>query len=160
MRAINISTEVFAKIWAERQDGEENEDAILRRLLLRSELEDGSADSGPPEPSLDSGHTERRFGTHFPGGFEISRIYLGKRYAARAVSQGWLLENDGKVYGSLNELSHSIGAKIENAWRNWLYTNGAGLQMPVTALRDPTKVRRRSRPAVDPATALDELDKL
>lgn len=33
MRSISISTEVFARIWAQRIAGEEDEDAILRRLL-------------------------------------------------------------------------------------------------------------------------------
>lgn len=33
MRTIQISTEVFAKIWSHRTEGEEDEDAILRRLL-------------------------------------------------------------------------------------------------------------------------------
>lgn len=33
MRSISISTEVFAKIWAQRVEGEEDEDAILKRLL-------------------------------------------------------------------------------------------------------------------------------
>ena len=33
MRTIEVSTEVFAKIWANRLDGEENENAILVRLL-------------------------------------------------------------------------------------------------------------------------------
>lgn len=33
MRTIEISTEVFAKIWAQRMGGEEDEDAILKRLL-------------------------------------------------------------------------------------------------------------------------------
>jgi predicted CopG family antitoxin len=35
MRSIEISTEVFALIWAARQDGEETEDQILRRILQR-----------------------------------------------------------------------------------------------------------------------------
>lgn len=33
MRTIEVSTEVFALIWAARQQGEETEDAILLRLL-------------------------------------------------------------------------------------------------------------------------------
>ncbi len=32
-RTITVSTEVFAAIWAKRQDGEETEDAILRRVF-------------------------------------------------------------------------------------------------------------------------------
>ena len=33
MRKIDVSTEVFAKIWAQRIAGEESEDEILKRLL-------------------------------------------------------------------------------------------------------------------------------
>ena len=33
MRTIEISTDVFAKIWAQRIDGEESENQILQRLL-------------------------------------------------------------------------------------------------------------------------------
>lgn len=33
MRSIEISTEVFALIWAARQEGEETEDQILKRVL-------------------------------------------------------------------------------------------------------------------------------
>lgn len=33
MRSIEVDTEVFAAIWARRQDGEESENDILRRLL-------------------------------------------------------------------------------------------------------------------------------
>lgn len=33
MRTIEVSTDVFAKIWSHRSEGEENEDAILRRIL-------------------------------------------------------------------------------------------------------------------------------
>jgi predicted CopG family antitoxin len=35
MRSIDISTEVFALIWAARQEGEETEDQILKRLLAK-----------------------------------------------------------------------------------------------------------------------------
>ena len=33
MRAIEVDTEVFSKIWAHRLEGEESENEILRRLL-------------------------------------------------------------------------------------------------------------------------------
>lgn len=36
MRAINVSTAVFARIWALRQEGEESENEILERVLNRS----------------------------------------------------------------------------------------------------------------------------
>ena len=33
MKAINVSTEVFARIWSLREEGEEDENAILKRVL-------------------------------------------------------------------------------------------------------------------------------
>ena len=38
MRTIEISTNVFSRIWALRQEGEETESAILDRLLGQSEM--------------------------------------------------------------------------------------------------------------------------
>ena len=38
MRSIEVSTEVYAKIWAFRIEGEESEDEILRRLLPLQEM--------------------------------------------------------------------------------------------------------------------------
>jgi hypothetical protein len=34
MRSIRVSTDVFARIWSLREEGESTEDAVLRRLLL------------------------------------------------------------------------------------------------------------------------------
>jgi hypothetical protein len=82
---------------------------------------------------------------HFPGGFGISRTYLGQQYGANAVSTGWVLANDSKTYHSLNALSRAIGAKSENAWLNWLYFNPEGRLRPIAELRDPEKVARRAR---------------
>lgn len=45
MRTIEISTEVFAKIWAQRMSGEETEDQILSRLL-------GLKGEGPAKKSI------------------------------------------------------------------------------------------------------------
>lgn len=102
MRTITVSTSVFARIWACREEGEESEDAILDRVLPGKS---DTQDSLPSQSSLNlGGHTERRYGVHFPGGFEIFRTYLAQEYRARAVNTGWLLENDSKTYQSLNEL--------------------------------------------------------
>jgi hypothetical protein len=87
MRTISVSTNVFARIWACREEGEESEDAILDRLLPGKSDE---RDSLPPHsaPNI-GGHTEPRYGVHFPGGFEIFRTYLGKEYRARAAPAGF-----------------------------------------------------------------------
>jgi hypothetical protein len=136
MRSINISTEVFAAIWAVRQPEEETEDDILRRVL------------GRPAPKREvtgrvSGFRDRRYDVHFPEGFEIFRTYLGRDYRARATGGSWLLLSDGRRYGGLNELSQAIGAKTENAWFNWFFSAPNGQQKRASDLRDPSKIRRR-----------------
>lgn len=156
MRTIQISTSVFARIWAARQEGEESENAILNRLLGG---ESAHADTAPPHSSPNvGGHTERSYGVHFPGDFEIFRTYLGQSYRANAVQMGWVLEKDGKTYPTLNELSKAIGAKVENAWANWFYLAPEGQRKPVAALRDPSKVTRRTRGPVDADKLLAGLD--
>jgi hypothetical protein len=84
---------------------------------------------------------ERLYGVHFPGGFGISRVYLGKEYEANAVSTGWMLANDDKTYRSLNELSQAIGTNTENVWRNWFYFED-GKRKPISEMRDQTLVTR------------------
>jgi hypothetical protein len=158
VRTITVSTDIFARIWASRNPGEESEDAILDRLVP-------GKSSAPPTsaalnaPANSGGHIERRFGVHFPAGFEVSRIYLGREYHANAVSAGWALANDGKTYASLNELSKGIGAKVENAWQNWFYLEGSERKR-IAALRDPNKITRRSSRVIDTDTLLAELDAL
>ncbi len=139
MRSINVSTDVFARIWANRAPGEETEDAILRRILSQNSL---------PEParsiaSLSLGLRDRRHNVDFPEGFEIFRRYHGKEHQARAQAGHWLLVTDGKSYGSLNELSQAIGAKVENAWVNWFYLDSHGQRRSVSDLRDPSTIGRR-----------------
>jgi hypothetical protein len=160
MRQISISTDVFARIWACRKHGEETENAILDRIIPGKQIEDEGSELDslpPPHTAGTGGHTERRYGVHFPGGFEISRVYLGKEYGANAVSSGWVLANDGKTYGSLNELSHAIGTKTENVWRNWFYFEN-GKRKPISEMRDQALITRRSRQAVDAGKLLAELE--
>lgn len=148
MRTIQISTSVFARIWAARQEGEESEDAILSRLLGGDKATESDATTAHSSPNV-GGHTERSYGVHFPGGFEIFRTYLGQSYRAHAVQLGWILDKDNKTYPTLNELSKAIGAKVENAWANWFYLTSEGQRKPVATLRDPSKVARRARGPVE-----------
>lgn len=146
MRSITVSTEVFAAIWAARQPGEETEDDILRRVLGGKNpirRQNGSAGER-------AGFHDRRYDVRFPEGFEIFRTYLGQAYRAHATSGTWLLLNDGRRCGSLNELSQAIGAKIENAWFNWFFAAPNGQHKRVSEMRDPSKIRRRriSHPAI------------
>src|SRR5687768_6138142 len=45
MRTISVTTEVFARIWALRQAGEEDENSILERVLF--EVDDEQRTAGP-----------------------------------------------------------------------------------------------------------------
>lgn len=51
MKTIDISTDVFAKLWSLWQPGDETEDDILRRALENQKLE--------PKPKMQSGSVER-----------------------------------------------------------------------------------------------------
>jgi hypothetical protein len=139
MRSINVSTEVFAWIWSQRKPGEETEDAILRRVFLG----ESTSFVPPPTAPVALGAIDRRSGVEFSDGFEIFRTYLGTEYRARASGGAWVLQNDGKSYGSLNELSRAIGARVENAWVNWFYPGPDGNRKPVSDLRDPSRISRR-----------------
>ena len=158
MRTIQVSTGVFGRIWAARREGEESEDAILNRLL-GGEPAEAAVPSSPNSSDVD-GHRERSYGVQFPGGFQIFRTYLGQSYRAKAVSLGWVLENNGQAYPTLNELSKAIGVKVENAWAHWFFRTPEGERKAVAALRDPGKVARRTRGPVDVNKLFAELDKL
>ncbi|MBI3451614.1 MAG: hypothetical protein HY057_02030 [Rhodospirillales bacterium] len=142
MRAIQVSTDTFAAIWADRRMGEETEDAVLRRKfgLRPSALVAIS-------PHLASGaYVDRRYGVRFPEGFEIFRNYKNTNYRAKVTAGRWLLLNSGDTHDSLNALSKSIGAS-ENSWINWRYRDQNGDEKAIDALRDKSKVskRRKSR---------------
>lgn len=150
MRSITVSTGVFSRIWAARQVGEETEDAILDRLLPGRSMtadDDCASTAGDLSQPVEApgGIRDRRHGVLFPEGFEIFRTYLGTDYRARVRGGRWVLSHNGQQLNALNELSHAIGAKIENAWANWLYRASSGAARPVSELRDPSKISRRRR---------------
>jgi hypothetical protein len=141
MRSIQVSTDVFAAIWAARVDGEPTEDAILHRVL--------KVKSGPTSKrdlEVTFGFRDTRFGVSLPAGFEIFRTYLGKEYRAQAVQGVWILGETGIGYTTLNELSNAIGASRENAWGAWFYMDGKK-RRPISDLRDQTKIVHRERRA-------------
>jgi len=119
MRTIQLSTDTFAAIWADRRAGENSEDAILRRKFnvedapINAQDAPTSADRRPPPSGI--GYYDRRFGVQFVEGFEIFRHYKGTDYSAKATSGAWLLMSTGDLYRSLNRLSAAIGAH-EDAW--------------------------------------------
>jgi hypothetical protein len=142
MRSITVSTDTFARIWSLRQPAEDTEDDILRRIL--------GCSAAPQAEGLQplrnySGLLDPRSGVLFPEGFEVFRIYLGVEYRARVLERRWVLQNDQRIFQSLNELSRAIGAKTENAWINWLYVDDQGARHPVSHLRDPNVIAIRSK---------------
>ena len=60
MRNIEVSTDVFARIWALRAEGEESEDAILRRILPQNSTP-AAEGSGPSLPGNVKGEGKMRW---------------------------------------------------------------------------------------------------
>lgn len=142
MKKIDVSTEVFALIWAQRAVGEENEDAILRRIL-NSIIDRKAIEADLPEGI--GGIFEKRFGVHFEEGFKLERVYKGKKFLARVSSGQWIIDGLAGRFFTLNELSRAIGTKTENAWMNWNYLDERGQKRPVSDLRMPDKVKKKYR---------------
>jgi len=129
-RTIQISTDVFAAIWANRLPGEETENIILARLL------DCAPGNASDNSDNEGGFHDSRNNVHFPEGFEAIRNYKGKEYCARVQNGGWLREDTGKRYPTLNQLNETIAAGNENIWNgNWKYRNSSGALASINALR-------------------------
>jgi hypothetical protein len=135
MRIIQVSTDVFQAIWSARKPDQDTEDAILRTVF-----------GLPPERDITVtiGFHDPRYGVKLPPGFAIFRHYKGKKYSAQAVQGFWISSEDGKGYGTLNELNKSIGITgAENAWNAWSFQDGAR-RRTLSELRDPGKIVRRA----------------
>lgn len=130
-RTIHISTDIFAAIWANRLPGEETESAILARLL---ECPIGETNT----PSThEGGIKDSRNNVHFPEGFEALRTYKNKEYRATVQKGGWVREDTGKRYATLNQLNETIAAGNENIWNgNWKYRKPDGKHISINALRN------------------------
>lgn len=138
MRTIQISTDVYAAIWADRQPGEENEDEMLARKY-----------SVKRQPSRDItttvGFHDPKFGVKLEPGFTIYRTFKRQQFTATAVQGFWVSSHDHKGYGSLNELSVAIGAGKENAWAAWFYDDPqTGKRRPISGLRDPNTIKKKA----------------
>lgn len=143
MRTIILSTDVFAALWAKRQPGEDNENAILERLL--------GLPKGPPlalQAIAFSGQVRGRMGRNgdglggiynrmfdvrFPAGFEIFRTYKGREYLAVVRDGSWVM--DGQSFPSLFALSMAIIDSRENPWMHWKYRDANGRTDFISALR-------------------------
>jgi len=143
VRTIQVSTDVFAAIWADRKGVEESEDAILRRRL--------GVKSPPPKPkeaSVASGFTDEKQGFICKEGFEIFRTYKGIDYRVRALGGFLVLQNTGARYRSPKELSDATVGH-ENAWTGWYCRHPTtGKKVQIGELRDQSRIRRRG-PSLD-----------
>ena len=149
MRTITISTDVFARIWALRDEGEGTEDEVLRRVLEVPTAADTSPGAEPSAPMAGGGVRDPRSGVHFPEGFEIFRNYKATEYRARATQGQWLLLNDNQRYPSLHKLSSAVVEGNENSWMNWKFDDGTGKSALIDKLRDRSKVLTRG-PSISP----------
>ena len=137
-RTITISTAVFAAIWGRRRDGEENEDAILARLLEVPSNANDSADSAPSKlvEKANGGVHDGRNGVHFPHGFRAFRYYKGREYVAVVEDGSWVRQDTGKTFRSLNQLNKSFAVGLENVWNGaWKFRSEDGSIQPLGVLR-------------------------
>lgn len=133
LRTIGVSTEVFAAIWANRQGGEETEDAILRRVLACS----SEPRAEPISSSASSfGVRDERNRVDFPEGFEIYRSYKHRDFVAVASGGAWLRKDTGEQFATLNQLNASIAVGAENVWSGiWKFKNSDGVSRSIGELR-------------------------
>jgi hypothetical protein len=141
MRTVQISTDVFQAIWSARRPGEEDEDAILRRILRAAPAEKMEA----AIQRQSGGLTDPSYGVHFPEGFEVFRTYLGKDYSARVENGRWVIDGRPISGSTINQLSAAIGILRENGWANWEFRTPEGQVKKIGELRDPSRIRRRRR---------------
>ena len=140
MKTITVSTDVFASIWASRQEGEHDEDAVLRRLLgcMRADAEEETAGSGEGRGIRGNpgGVHDLRNGVHFPQGLEVFRTYKGQHYNAVAEDGMWRRIDTGDRFATLNQVNSSIVEGVENVWNgNWRYHDSNGLNRSIDDLR-------------------------
>ena len=133
-RSITVSTDVFAAIWAKREEGEDTEDAILRRLLGCATME--GRQERQPATNGSGGVYDSRNDVHFPPGFVTFRTYKRREYQAIAQDGVWLREDTGDLYPTLNQLNSSIAVGMENVWNgNWKYRAEGGSIRSISYLR-------------------------
>jgi hypothetical protein len=139
MRMVQVTTDVFAAIWADRQPGEETEnDIIARKFGLKLPAQPKDRDI-----MVTVGWHDPKHGVKLPVGFKIFRTFKNKEYSAQAIQGLWVSSYDGNGYETLNDLSTAIGARGENAWWYWWYNDAeTGEAKRVSDLRDPKTIRK------------------
>ena len=143
MDRLDLSRDVRARLSELSRQGGETEDRLLRRFLGLAGEDPGGGSAAPETGG--SGFEDATYGILFPEGFEISRTYKGRPYAARVVRGRWRLDADGRAYDSINQLSQAVIDGNENAWMFWFYQAPDGARRRIAELRDPALVQRRPR---------------
>ena len=85
-RSISVSTDVFAAIWAAREEGEENEDDILRRLLANGG-KDAAVQPKAGGPDSEGVHDSRN-NVFFPRGFTHIQGIQGATLRSKSAERG------------------------------------------------------------------------
>jgi hypothetical protein len=134
MRKIDISTEVFAKIWSLRIEGEETENEILQRILVGAD-EDATEVEGAIGPVGEDGVYDRRHGIHFPRGMRIWWRYKRRDFYAVAEKGCWRRRDNNERFLSLNALTQSIADAPQNAWAAWRFEDAEGRSRLLHELR-------------------------
>jgi hypothetical protein len=152
MRAIQVSADVFQAIWAAREAGEDDEDAVLRRLLnVRTAAHQATGSSG-------KAWIDGQYGITFHHGFGMYRRFKGNDYLAQVVDGKWDINGQKVDAKSINELSKAIGAKRENGWMGWNFRTPSGEEKKIHELRDPERIIRRSSTSRISKAVLDRID--
>ena len=152
MRSIQVSTDVFQAVWAARKAGEDDEDAILRRLLgLTTAVTQARSSSGRP-------WIDGQYGITFDHGFEMFRRFKGNEYVAQVADGKWEINGRKVAAKSNNELSKAIGAVGENGWLGWNFRTPSGEVQKIGELRDPGRIIRRSSSSRLSRDVLDRLN--
>lgn len=136
-RNITVSIDVYAAIWADRKEGEDSEDAILRRKFKCSAKIKSASEKILMASNATKGVSDTRNNVNFPEGFEIFRTYKRQEYSAVATGGSWLRQDIGKRFQTLNQLNESIVAGPENVWNgNWKYRGPDGTVHSIDELRN------------------------
>ena len=143
MDRLDLSRDVRASLSELSRRNGETEDRLLRRLLGLAGKDPGGGSATPINAG--SGFEDTTYAILFPEGFEISRTYKGRPYAARVVRGRWRLDADGRAYDSLNQLSQAVIDGNENAWMFWFTRRPDGTEKRIAELRDPALVQKRPR---------------
>jgi hypothetical protein len=129
-RMIEVETDVYAAIWADRKPGEDTEEQILARKF-------GVQRAKPVAVTASDrvGWADPRHGVELKEGQQIFRTYKGKEYRATATDGRLVRVDNGVGYNNLNQLSRSIHNNVENAWNNWYVALKDGQRQLITGLR-------------------------